>query len=271
MLHALRSSRCGELSFDVATAALSMADIVADIAVTVEFAKQGRYSFFALSLGIFCLAQACYAFLFSATYGSHLSNLGKTCTFLLALPFAQLVPVFTLVESFHLKSVGAALRSAGLRPTSTEFAPAAESDSLWQLLQRKYHAHAGFIIEALVEAIPQCALQIAAVVLARESSALNVFSILLSLAVIGSKGWLAAYSLHRPTFVFNSLCIAADVYIAAADLSTQPLVPTSRSQRLTHVNGARHVLTPAARVPSPMAAGGGLLRDGCVPRCLAPR
>merc|ERR1719326_1197724 len=103
------------------------------------------------------------------------------------------------------------MRSAGLRPTERAQAASADTDSLWVLLQRKYHAHAGFLVEALVEAIPQCALQTAAVVLARESSALNVFSILLSLSVIGSKGWLAAYSMHRPTFAFNSLCIATDV------------------------------------------------------------
>ena len=40
---------------------------------------------------------------------------------------------------------------------------------------------------------------------------IDVISILLSLTVICSKGWLAAYSLHRPTFVFNSIAIAADV------------------------------------------------------------
>ena len=214
--HALRARvlpRCGELVFDFATAALSMADIVADVAVTVEFYQAGRFTFFTISLGIFALAQACYAFLFAATYGGHLSNCKKTIVFLFALPFAQLVPVFALVESFHLSHVSDMLRGAGLRPTSMEEARPADSgaDSLWQLLQRKYHAHAGFLVEALVEAIPQCALQIAAVVLARESSALNVFSILLSLAVIASKGWLAAYSIHRPTFLFNSICIAADV------------------------------------------------------------
>ena len=203
--------RCGEVSFDLGTAALSISDIVADIAVAFEFYYAGRFAFFLASVCIFIIAQASYAFLFAATYGGHLSNCRKVIVFIFALPLAQLVPIFTLIESFHLESISDTLRSAGLRPTSTTEAPPSDSDSLWQLLQRKYHAHAGFLVEALVEAIPQCALQIAAVVLARESSALNIFSILLSLAVIASKGWLAAYSLHRPTFLFNSICIAADV------------------------------------------------------------
>lgn len=196
------AGRCGELTFDFATAALSIADIVADVAVAIEFFHAERYAFFYVSLIIFGLAQACYAFLFVGTFGDHLSNCSKLFAFLVALPFSQLVPVFTLVESFHLPRVNAALHAAGLRPTSTIEAPTDDTDSLWTLLQRKYHAHAGFLVEALVEAIPQCSLQVAAVVIAHDASALNVFSILLSLAVIGSKGWLAAYSLHRPTCVF---------------------------------------------------------------------
>ena len=98
--------------------------------VAVEFYQAGRLTFFHLSLSIFVLAQACYAFLFAATYGGHLGNAGKCCVFIMALPFAQLVPIFTLVESFHLPRVSGWLRSAGLRPTSTVEAPSSELDGL---------------------------------------------------------------------------------------------------------------------------------------------
>ena len=222
----------GECAFDTLTAFLSLSDIAADVAVAVEFWHDERYVFFYVSVAIFALAQAAYSFLFVASYGAHLSNGKQLTTFILAIPFAQLVPVFTLIESFHLPSVGAALRAAGLRPTATDEPVATDMDSLWTLLQRKYHAHAGFLVEALVEALPQCTLQIAAVVLAHESSALNILSIILSLSVICSKGWLAAYSLHRPTFVFNSLCIAADVascFATAAWVAASWLAPPCRS------------------------------------------
>ena len=208
----LTSGRVGEACFDVLTAAMSCADIVLDIAVCAEFFRDGRWEFFWTSLTIFLIAQAAYAFLFVATYGADLRPRHSFLAFLAVLPAAQLVPIFTLAErSCNSERVSAALRSVGLEPTSKDDPPTEDTDSLWTLVQRKYHAHAGFLVEALVEAIPQGALQITAVCLARESSVLNIFSILLSLAVIGSKGWLAAYSLHRPTFVFNSLCIAADV------------------------------------------------------------
>jgi hypothetical protein len=206
-----RLSRAGEYAFDAITAALSISDIVADIAVAVEFYSESRTELFCVSMAIFGLAQAAYSFLFVATFGAHLSNSRKTLAFLVALPLAQFTPVFTLVESYHLPCISGALMATGLRPTKEREAAAADTDSLWTLVQRKYKAHAGFLVEALVEAIPQCALQITAVVLARESSALNIISIILSLSVIGSKGWLASYSLHRPSFLFNSLCMAADV------------------------------------------------------------
>ena len=153
--------RAAELAFDVVTAVLSLADIGLDLAVAIEFHNAGRSTYFQLSIAIFLLAQASYAFLFVATYGAELSNRRKVYSFLLALPFAQAVPVFTLIESFHFNFISNGLRSFGLRPTGSP-APAPRpctgggggtEDSLWVLVQRKYHAHAGFLAEALLEAV----------------------------------------------------------------------------------------------------------------------
>ena len=41
---------------------------------------------------------------------------------------------------------------------------------------------------------------------------LNVFSILMSITVVASKGYLVSYSIHRPSFAFNYTCIAADAF-----------------------------------------------------------
>mmetsp|Transcript_12915 Transcript_12915/g.29465 ORF Transcript_12915/g.29465 Transcript_12915/m.29465 type:complete len:814 (-) Transcript_12915:176-2617(-) len=209
----LRVSAFAEFAFDLLTAAVSLADVAADVAVCLDFWSSGRLGFFAVSMAIFGLAQASYAFLFVVAFGSHLSNCRKLVTLFIALPFSQLVPVFTMLESLHLDRVSSGLTRLGLRPTrelSTTVTPSGV-DSVWTLVHRKFHAHMGFLVEAIVEAIPQCALQVSAVVLSGEASALALLSILLSLTVIASKGWIAAYSLHRPTFVFNSFAIAADV------------------------------------------------------------
>ena len=55
-------------------------------------------------------------------------------------------------------------------------------------------------------------LQTVAILVLDDTSAINVFSILMSIVVVASKGYLVAYSLHRPTFAFNYTCIAADAF-----------------------------------------------------------
>ena len=96
---------------------MSLADIAADVAVCLEFWNDGRLAFFTVSIGIFCLAQACYSFLFVVAFGAHLSNARKFSCFLIAMPFSQLVPVFTLLESLHLDCISKCLTRVGLKPT----------------------------------------------------------------------------------------------------------------------------------------------------------
>jgi hypothetical protein len=83
---------------------------------------------------------------------------------------------------------------------------------LWGYIQSKYQSHAGFLAEALAEAIPQCVLQTIAVITMGQASPLFLISILTSVTVIGSKGYLVSYSIHRPSFVFNFGCILADMF-----------------------------------------------------------
>eukprot|EP00808_Paulinella_micropora_P029423 g6684.t1 len=183
---------------------------------------------------IFSLAQAAYAFLFTATWGKEWSSWHKILLFFLVLPFGQVVPFFTWLESFHFPCLNRRLQDLGLRPTdevgtssSIESRPAT-FDNLWAYIQKKYQAHAGFLAEAFVEAVPQCVLQIAAVTLSAKASTLNVLSITLSMCVITSKGYLIAYSIHCPTFVFNFLCLVADCIglFATATWLFQPSVVT---------------------------------------------
>jgi len=83
---------------------------------------------------------------------------------------------------------------------------------LWGEIKTRYESHSGFLVEALAEATPQCLLQLVAVVLTQRASALTIGSIILSVLVIASKGWLLSFSMHRKTFIFNALCIAMDCF-----------------------------------------------------------
>ena len=103
---------------DVVTIAASVVDVVADILVTIEFYNGGPAShhFFLASCGIFIAAQVvgspctalpvtllqlCYAFLFVYTHAQHRGAPARVLTFLLVLPLAQLVPIFTWIESVN--------------------------------------------------------------------------------------------------------------------------------------------------------------------------
>ena len=61
------------LAHDVVTAAFSVADVVCDILVALEFWREDRLGFFWASVAIFLVAQAAYAFLFTAAYAAHRS------------------------------------------------------------------------------------------------------------------------------------------------------------------------------------------------------
>ena len=207
---------------DLLVVFFSLCDIFLDLAVCQQFYAHDQMEFFYISVLIFILAQFSYCFLFVATWGKDLSPSMKMILFIVVLPFGQLIPFFTWVESFRFQWIDDILEDAGLRPTAVggtardrereEDEINSGGDMLWGYIQTKYQAHAGFLAEALAEAIPQCILQTIAIISTGEASSLFIVSITISICVISSKGYLVSYSIHRPTFIFNFLCIAADCF-----------------------------------------------------------
>ena len=63
--------------------------------------------------------------------------------------------------------------------------------------QRKLATHGGFLIEAVLESIPQALLQTCFIVATGQYTMLNVYSIAVSLINIASKSVLISYNLHR--------------------------------------------------------------------------
>lgn len=208
---------------DLLVVLFSLVDIFLDLAVCQQFYANDQMDFFYISVLIFFFAQFSYCFLFVATWGKHLSPGKKVLVFLVTLPVGQLIPFFTWIETFRFKWLDDALIDMGLQPTACggtardmereeEEHQHSGGDMLWGYIQTKYQAHAGFLAEALAEAIPQCILQTIAIISTGEPSTLFIVSITISICVISSKGYLISYSIHRPTFFFNFLCIAADCF-----------------------------------------------------------
>jgi hypothetical protein len=61
----------------------------------------------------------------------------------------------------------------------------------------------GFLVESVVEAVPQSILQMVAMVVSGQVSAISVFSVVTSMVSVASHGLMVSYSIDRPTFVFN--------------------------------------------------------------------
>jgi hypothetical protein len=202
---------------DILVILFSLSDIILDILVCLQFYKHSQMLYFYISVSIFIVAQLTYGFLFVATWGKHLPPSRQMAVFAAIIPFGQFVPIFTWVESFRFEWLDSLITSAGLTPTADPLTEddadaAAEGDMLWGYIQSKYQSHAGFLAETLAEAIPQCMLQTVAIISTGQASPLFVVSILTSIAVIASKGYLISYSINRPTFLFNFICIVADVF-----------------------------------------------------------
>lgn len=200
-----------DIIWDIITAVISITDVVTDLLVANEFYQDGKMTEFTIAVAIFILAQLSYAFLFAGTWAKEFTNCGKFCVFLLALPLGQFVPIFAWLESFHFEWLDNFIRKMSLKPTD-KVGTDGDDDTLWAYIQAKYQAHAGFLAEAFMEAVPQSILQVAAIMLYGKASNLNLLSILLSIIVIASKGYIVSYSIHRPTFLFNFICIIADCF-----------------------------------------------------------
>jgi len=197
---------------DAVTVTSSVADVVLDVLVAIEFYHLGdrAWSFFVGCIIIFTIANLTYAFLFAATWAKNHTPWGRVFVFLCALPFAQLVPIFVWIESFHFASLDFVLHEVlGLELTEETQAGDAgsragveaeqEGDSLWEYIQSKYNAHAGFLTEALVEAVPQSLLQTTAAIMLGTLNPLNIASIVLSVGGVASKDKIISYSIHTPT------------------------------------------------------------------------
>jgi hypothetical protein len=208
---------------DMVVVVFSLMDVVCDILVAIEFYEEGKMGYFWVSVAIFCVAQVSYAFLFASTFAQGKGTVRQIAVFLCVLPVSQLMPFFTWVESFHFERLDRCLDTAGLVPTSRGIEQGAsmgdDNDSLWAYIQHKYQAHAGFLAEALAEAIPQCILQTVAIITTGSASPLFVVSIMVSITVVASKGYMISYSIHRPVFVFNFLCIVADCFNLFASIA----------------------------------------------------
>ena len=166
--------------YDAAICTFSVIDIVCDVCVTLQFYTNGHMMFFWISIFILSLAQISYAVLTclalepiveadqmkkddNKTMWMRWSQKTKKCIvlFFCVLPFGQLVPLVLMVANAYPLQRDKICDYLGF---ICHFSPIAqpslgddeeESDPLSLYIRRKTMSHLGFIIEAIIEAIPQ--------------------------------------------------------------------------------------------------------------------
>mmetsp|Transcript_92025 Transcript_92025/g.173453 ORF Transcript_92025/g.173453 Transcript_92025/m.173453 type:complete len:775 (-) Transcript_92025:230-2554(-) len=198
--------------WDMSTVLLSFIDIVCDVGVLFQFHARGYYGLFKAGCSIFAIAQVTYAFMFVVMYPPSCgTDLGRLKLFFKILPVAQLVPFFIWLQTFDHPVINRYLSWINAKVPEFEM-PSEDCNKALQYIQMKARKHGGFIAEAFSEAIPQCLLQTAAICMYPElASPLSIYSILSSVSVIASKGYLFSFSANVPTRAFNFLCITADL------------------------------------------------------------
>jgi len=168
-------------------------------------------------------AQIFYLMFFYGIYIDDSEKLkGKHCKqtiiILTILPFGQLVPLFMWIEAHRFGWLLKVMEHIGLMVRNQPEAYG-EGDDLLVWIENTFRKHGGFVIEAFLEALPQSILQMVAILYYQEATTLSICSIILSMTSVASKGIIMSYSMNWHSFVFNSVCFAADIFGIFASLS----------------------------------------------------
>ena len=85
------NNNCINVTYDILTILISIADIVTDVIVLISFYNKERTAFFAISLVILIIAQICYSVLFIWRYKPQISDCSVILLFFALLPFGTIV------------------------------------------------------------------------------------------------------------------------------------------------------------------------------------
>jgi len=133
--------------------------------------------------------------------------------FFAILPFGQLVPLIVWIGSFKFPWFDTICNKLGLQVRNDVQNETLQTDDpLSNYISKKMVMHGGFVIESIVESVPQSILQMVAIVLTRQVNLISVVSLVISIVSVSSRGLMVSFSIHRPTFVFNFACFVCDVF-----------------------------------------------------------
>jgi len=209
--------------YDFAAVGISTCDIVTDLLVVREFYLAEKWAVAYVATILLVCAQIFYLMFFYGIYINDSKKLRRkhckqTIIIVSLLPFGQLVPLFMWIEAHRFGWLLWVMDYIGLEVLDQPEAYG-EGDDLLVWIQNTFRKHGGFVIEAFLEALPQSILQMFAILYYQEATTLSICSIVLSMTSVASKGIIMSYSMNWHSFVFNSVCFAADIFGIFASLS----------------------------------------------------
>lgn len=215
-------------TFDVFLIAVNITDVISDCLIARQFWVDGHKTFFWLVLASLIIASLIYAFVgveYLLRERMH-NTWHRAVQYPIMLVFSQLVPVLNWFIELKQPQSGS---SEEERWTSTfgrsEFTTAVAAEEIGSMqssahimqrldvaLVNHLRSHALFYVESIVEAIPQSIVQLLAVSFLGEASALQVFSLALSMVSIMSKGYVLSRSFAVPEIAFKFFLGCHDLF-----------------------------------------------------------
>eukprot|EP01083_Nonionella_stella_P173863 601023_1 len=215
MAKSLNNNTCLGWLYDVLAQSISILDVTTDIIVCVAFYQKERFIFFGISLAILILALIAYDVAFMAKYSNEYHLAPQIGLFLSLLPISPFIPFIFYYVSDNDSQLASFMSNhwcfdiSFYRHSTTRGA-----SKFKQFAESKVVKHLGFIIESLVEALPQAILQMASIVIYNEANIISITSILISLLSVCSKS--LVFSMGTATnmkqLFFNWLCAVTDFF-----------------------------------------------------------
>ena len=185
--------------FDFFSIMVSLLDFGTDLYILAEWYSQNENVFFWIGTSILITAQLSYVAMFygfhppESTWGLLLSLL---CSFW-CIPFYSIILFFSMDES-------SCLRKWEYLKWDTLYDDT-DLSLMSRYLRKKLYKNMGFVLEAMLEALPMSILQLSYIVVNTNPNAIAIASILISMLSVCSKCFLMIFTIFRTKSTLNKL------------------------------------------------------------------
>ena len=220
-------------SYDLLTILISIADVTTDIWVIYKFYIDKRETFFIIALIVMILAQLSYAlafvFRFEPRYNSYRVNgsrrLRRIKLFLFILPLTPVVSFLFFWCTVSPNNLFISFIDYWIDiqdQFDADVDPNLPKILIW--IKKKLVKHMGFILEAMIEALPQSIIQLIAIVYYQDTELINIISICISLLSVTTKTMVFSFAIDFKVFIYNWLSLVCDFFGVFAIISWYELI-----------------------------------------------